>query len=154
MTRFSRARKSFPKVKIYPFSSKKIFSDFGRRKPTQREIIKEAEKLQEAEERKPVEIPIIDVQTEVPEESRKKKKSKSKRSKKESKRLKEIIKEEIGDNSDITIEVIELSDTPGLENYCSKLPIRPPDMSLEDYSNMLAKVVKVPSIFVLLLTIS
>jgi hypothetical protein len=154
MTRFSRSRKSFPKVKIYPFSSKYIFLDFGRRKPTQREIIKEAEKLKEADEPKAVEIPIEDVQTEVPEESRKKKKSKSKRSKKESKKLKEIIKDEIGDNSDITIEVIELSDTPGLENYGAKLPTRPPDMSLEDYSNVLARVVKVPSSFVLLLTIN
>jgi hypothetical protein len=141
-------------VKIYPFSSKYIFLDFGRRKPTQREIIKEAEKLKEADEPKAVEIPIEDVQTEVPEESRKKKKSKSKRSKKESKKLKEIIKDEIGDNSDITIEVIELSDTPGLENYGAKLPTRPPDMSLEDYSNVLARVVKVPSSFVLLLTIN
>ena len=92
------------------------------------------------------------MQVEVPEEPRKKKKSK--RSKKESKRLKEILKEEIGNNSDITIEVIELSDTPGLENYGAKLPTRPPDMSLEDYSNVLARVVKVPPSFVLLLTIS
>ncbi|CBY39845.1 unnamed protein product, partial [Oikopleura dioica] len=126
MTRFSRAH-------------------FGRRKPTQKEIIKEAEKLQEAEEQKAVEIPIEEVSA----EPRKKKKSKKKHSKKlkESKKLQEIIKEEIGDNSDITIEIIELSDTPGLENCAPVLPTRPPDMSLEDYSSALAKVIKKENVY-------